>query len=307
MSGDVEIGAVRPGLPYDEWRDTLETLHMWSQVVGKIQLALARPVNHWWHVAQPVTSRGLTTGPLPHGERTFQIDVDLVEHACRVVVSDGAAGQVALRPMAVAEFHDALMAELGALGLAVDFWRRPVEVEDAIRFDEDRSHSSYDAGQVTRFFHALAGADRILKRFRGEFIGKSSPVHFFWGSFDLAVTRFSGRTAPPHPGGIPNLADWVTREAYSHELFSAGWWPGNDAYPEPAFYAYAYPEPAGFADAPVPSGGAYHPELHEFLLPWPAAGEDSDVSSEAVLAFLRSAYSAAADLGRWDRQALEPE
>lgn len=307
VSGHAEMGGVRDGLPYDEWRDTLETLHMWTQVVGKVQLALAAPVNHWWHVAQHVTSRGLTTRPLPHGERTFQIDLDLVEHACRVIVSDGGAGQVALRPMAVAEFHDALMAELAALGLNVRFWRRPVEVQDAIPFDEDRSHHSYDADRVTHFFEALSGADRILEEFRGEFTGKSSPVHFFWGSFDLAVTRFSGRTAPPHPGGIPNLADWVTREAYSHELFSAGWWPGNAAYPEPAFYAYAYPEPAGFPDARVPSGAAYHPDLREFLLPWPGTGDGSGPSSEAVLAFLRSAYSAAADLGGWDRRALERE
>jgi hypothetical protein len=257
-------------------------------------------------VTQLVTSRGLTTASLPHRERTFQIDLDLVEHACHVVVSDGSAGQVPLRPMAVAEFHDALMAELDALGLDVSFWRQPVEVHDPIRFDEDRVHHSYDAGQVTRFFHALAGADRILKEFRGGFIGKSSPVHFFWGSFDLAVTRFSGRTAPEHPGGIPNLADWVTREAYSHELFSAGWWPGSDAHPEPAFYAYAYPEPAGFAEARVGSGAVYDPNLREFVLPWYGAGGDSDPSPEAVLAFLRSAYVAAADLGGWDRREQEP-
>lgn len=293
------------GLPYDEWRDTLETLHMWTQLVGKVQLALAPPVNHWWHVTQHVTSRGLTTGPLPHGARTFQIDLDLVEHNCRVVVLDGDGGQVPLRPMTVAEFHDALMAELDALGLDVQFWRQPVEVQNPVRFDEDRSHHSYDADRVTRFFRALAGADRILKQFRGEFIGKSSPVHFFWGGFDLALTRFSGRTAPPHPGGIPNMADWVTREAYSHELFSTGWWPGNEAYPEPAFYAYAYPEPAGFSEARVRSGAAYHPELREFLLPWPGADPDSGPSSDAVLAFLRSAYAAAADLGGWDRRSLE--
>jgi hypothetical protein len=293
-------------LPYDEWRDTLETLHMWTQIIGKIQLALAPWVNHWWHVTQQVTSRGLTTGPLPHGERTFQIDLDLVHHACRIVVSDGGEAQVPLRPMAVAEFHDSLIMELGALGIRVDFWRQPVEVQSPIRFDEDRVHHSYDAERATRFFRALAGADRILRQFRGEFIGKSSPVHFFWGGFDLAVTRFSGRAAPPHPGGIPNMADWVTREAYSHEVFSAGWWPGNEACPEPAFYAYAYPEPAGFAEAHVPSDAAYHTGLREFLLPWPGAGADSGASPEAVLAFLRSAYTATADLGAWDRSGLEP-
>jgi hypothetical protein len=207
----------------------------------------------------------------------------------------------------VAEFHDALMADLGALGLDVAFWRRPVEVPDPIRFDEDRTHHAYDADRVTRFFHALAGADTILKRFRGEFMGKSSPVHFFWGSFDLAVTRFSGRTAPPHPGGIPNLADWVTRDAYSHELFSAGWWPGNDAYPLPAFYAYAYPEPAGFAAARIPPGAVYHTELREFILPWPGTDGAASPSADDVLAFLRSAYAATADLGGWDRRGLEPD
>jgi hypothetical protein len=294
------------GLPYAEWRDTLATLHMWTQIIGKIQLALAPPVNHWWHVTQLVTSRGLTTGSLPHGARTFQIDLDLVEHVCRIVVSDGREAQVRLRPMAVAEFHDALMAELGVLGLDVSFWRQPVEVHDPIRFDEDRTHRSYDADRVNRFFHALAGANRILKQFRGGFLGKSSPVHFFWGSFDLAVTRFTGRTAPEHPGGVPNLADWVTREAYSHEVFSAGWWPGSEAYPAPAFYAYAYPEPAGFAEASGASGATYHPELREFVLPWPVTGGDSDPSPEAVLAFLQSAYLAAADLGGWDRRGLEP-
>ena len=294
------------GLPYDEWRDTLETVHMWTQIVGKIQLALAPPVNHWWHIAQHVTARGLTTGPLPHGQRTFEIDLDFVDHVCRVLVSDGDVARVALEPMPVAEFHDRLVAELDERGLHVDFWRRPVEILDPIAFDEDRVHRSYAAERVTRFFQALAGADRILRQFRGEFIGKSSPVHFFWGSFDLAVSRFSGRPAPPHPGGIPNLADWVTRAAYSHEVFSAGWWPGNEAYPKPAFYAYVYTEPEGFSEAQVPSGASYHPDLREFVLPWPeerGAGPDAD----GVLAFLHSAYSAAADLGEWDRRELEPQ
>jgi hypothetical protein len=288
------------GLPYDEWRDTLDTLHMWTQVVGKVQLALAPPVNHWWHVAQQVTPRGLTTGPLPHGERTFGIDMDFVEHVCRITVSDGDTAGVPLRPMPVAEFHDRLVAVLDERGLHVDFWRQPVEVTDPIAFDEDHVHRSYDAEGVTRFFQALSGADRILRRFRGEFIGKSSPVHFFWGSFDLAVSRFSGRPAPAHPGGIPNLADRVTRSAYSHELFSAGWWPGREAYPAPAFYAYAYPEPVGFAEARVPSGATYHPDLREFVLPWPDGGGASP-DAEEVLAFLRAAYAAAADLGGWSR------
>lgn len=294
------------GLPYHEWRDTLQTLHMWTQVVGKIQLALAHPVNHWWHIAQLVSARGLTTGPLPHGDRTLEIEMDFVEHECRVVISDGGLARVPLEPMAVAEFHDRLMAELDQRGLHVDFWRQPVEVPDPIPFDQDRVHRSYEAQQVTRFFRALSGANDILQRFRGEFVGKSSPVHFFWGSFDMAVSRFSGRRAPPHPGGIPNVADWVTRSAYSHEVFSAGWWPGSDAFPEPAFYAYIYPEPDGFAEAQVSSGGAYHTDLREFLLPWPVSGRPGPDAAH-ILAFLRSVYSAAADLAAWEREELEPQ
>ena len=293
------------GQPYEAWRESLGTLHMWTQIVGKIQLALAPSVNHWWHIAQHVTTRGLGTGPLPHGDRTFEIDLDLVEHECRITISDGSAARVPLLPMTVAEFHDRLVGALREHGLEVDFWRRPVEVANPIPFDEDRVHRSYEAEKVTSLFRALAGADRILRRFRGEFIGKSSPVHFFWGSFDLAVTRFSGRAAPPHPGGFPSLADWVTREAYSHEVFSAGWWPGSEAFPQPAFYAYAYPEPEGFPEARVTSGGAYHQDLHEFVLPWPAPAE-ATVDEEGALAFLRSAYAAAADLGGWNRSELEP-
>lgn len=293
-----------PALPYADWKDTLATLHMWSQIVGKIRLALAPPVNHTWHVALPVTARGLTTGSLPHGSRFFQIDLDFVAHACRIAVSDGREDEIALRPMAVADFHQALMSSLAELDLAVDIWPGPVEVIDPIRFDQDRTHASYDTDAATRFFRVLARADAVLKTFRGGFIGKSSPVHFFWGSFDLAVTRFSGRPAPVHPGGIPNLADHITRESYSHELFSAGWWPGGEAYPEPAFYAYAYPGPDGFGDARVPTGAFYHQDMGEFLLPWSVARAAPD-AERAVLDFLEATYSAAADLGRWDRAALD--
>ena len=278
---------------------------MWTQIIGKIQLALAAPLNHWWHIAQRVTSRGLSTGPLPDADRTFQIDLDLVRHLCDVRVSDGAERRIPLRPMPVAAFHDELCTALEALGIRVDFWRRPVEVQNPIRFDQDHTHKSYDADQVTRFFHALAGADRVLERFRGEFIGKSSPVHFFWGSFDLASSRFSGRQAPPHPGGIPNLADRVTREAYSHEVFSVGWWPGNEAYPRAAFYAYAYPEPPGFGEVRMPAGAAYERTLGEFVFPCAVSSGDDVTEADDVLAFLRTAYSAAADLGGWDRAALE--
>ena len=294
-----------PALSWDEWHDTLETLHMWSQVVGKIRLALAPPVNHGWHVTFQVTSRGLTTGTMAHDSRYFQIDFDLLTHACRIVVSDGHEEEIALRPMAVADFHEALMSSLARLGLEVDIWTRPVEVEDPIRFEQDHRHASYHAAAVTRCFQAMARADDVLRTFRGGFIGKSSPVHFFWGGFDLAVTRFSGRTAPEHPGGVPNLADRVTREAYSHELFSAGWWPGTEAYPEAAFYAYAYPEPAGFGEVPrLPEGAFYHPELREYLLPWSVARAAPDPEG-IVLAFLETTYAAAADLGAWDRRALE--
>lgn len=294
-----------PALPLEAWRDTLTTLHMWTQVVGKVRLALAPPVNHWWHVAFPVTSRGFTTMAMPHGSRAFQIDFDFVEHIARITVSDGLEGAVALGPRSVADFHQALMAELRSLGLEVDIWPNPVEIENPIPFTEDSQHRAYDRERVGRFWAALQRADRVLKRFRGEFVGKSSPVHFFWGSFDLAVTRFSGRPAPEHPGGIPNLADRVTREGYSHELFNAGWWPGNDAYPEPAFFAYAYPAPGGFADAPVaPDAAFYHESLQEFLLPWEAVRRAPD-PEDMVLAFLRSTYTAAADLGEWDRQALD--
>jgi hypothetical protein len=295
-----------PALPFDEWRDTLATLHMWTQVVGKVRLALAPAENHWWHVAFPVTSRGLTTGATPCGARTFQVDFDFVEHVARITVSDGLEGAVALGPRSVADFHRALMAELRALGLDVAIWPKPVEVVESIPFHEDHRHDAYDRDRVDRFWQALQRADRVLKRFRGEFHGKSSPVHFFWGSFDLAVSRFSGRPAPEHPGGFPNLADWVTREAYSHEVFSAGWWPGHDAYPEPAFYAYAYPEPAGFAAAAAaPDDAFYHDDLREFVLPWEAVRRAND-PDDAVLAFLRSAYAAAAELGDWPRSAPEP-
>lgn len=295
-----------PALPLEEWSETLATLHMWTQVVGKVRLALAPPTNHWWHVAFPVTSRGLTTTATPYGSRTFQIDFDFIDHVARIRVSDGLEGGVALGPRSVADFHQALMAELRALGLDVGIWTRPVEVEEAIPFEDDHQHRSYDRERVARFWHALQRADGVLKRFRGEFLGKSSPVHFFWGSFDLAVSRFSGRTAPEHPGGFPNLGDWVVREGYSHELFSAGWWPGNQAFPEPAFYAYAYPEPEGFSEASVaPAGAFYHETLREFVLPWEAVRRLRD-PEQRVLDFLRSAYAAAAELGQWDRRALEP-
>lgn len=300
-----EVAADWPALPLEEWRETLTTLHMWTQVVGKVRLALAPPVNHWWHVAFEVTARGLSTTSTPHGSRTFQIDFDFVDHVARITASDGLQGAVALGPRSVADFHQALMAELGALGLDVGIWTRPVEIENPIPFDQDHRPGAYDREAVGRFWHALLQVDRVMKRFRGEFLGKSSPVQFFWGSFDLAVTRFSGRPAPEHPGGIPNLADRVTREGYSRELFNAGWWPGNDAYPAPAFFAYAYPAPQGFATASIaPDDAFYHDTLQEFILPYEAVRR-APHPEEAVLTFFRSAYASAADLGEWDREALE--
>ena len=299
--------ATWPALPLDEWRDTLETLHMWTQVVGKIRLARAPHANHWWHVPLYLTARGLTTSPIPDGTRLFQIDFDLIDHQLWIRADDGRERSVELAPRTVADFYAEVMSSLRALGIDVPIWTRPVEVVDPIPFEEDDRHASYDAGYAERCWRALAQATRVLERFRGEFIGKSSPVHFFWGSFDLAVTRFSGRVAPRHPGGIPNLADWVTREAYSHELTSAGWWPGNDLHPAPAFYAYAYPAPEGFAGAGVePEQAYFHEELGEFLLPYDAVRSAAD-PDEMLLRFLRSTHAAAAELGGWDRAALEQD
>jgi hypothetical protein len=294
-----------PALPLAAWRDTYDTLHRWAQLVGKTRLALAPRENHWWHTTLYVTARGLTTSPIPYGDRAFEVDFDFVDHNLIVRTGDGAARALALVPRSVADFYREYTRILDALGLRVRLWPVPVEVERAIPCDEDTVHASYDAEAAHRFWRALAQADRVLKAFRGRFLGKSSPVHFFWGSFDLACTRFSGRRAPEHPGGVPNVPDWVTREAYSHECISAGWWPGGGPVQEPAFYAYAYPEPKGLAEAPVrPAAARYHPGVREFLLPYDAvrAAERPD---EALLEFLQSTYEAAADLAGWDRAALE--
>ena len=294
-----------PALPLAEWRDTYATLHMWSQIVGKTRLALAPMENHWWQIALYVTARGLTTSPMPHGDRTFAVDFDFLDHALLVRASDGSARSIPLAPRAVAEFYAEYVAMLDTLGLDVRIMPRPVEVVTAIPFARDREHASYDPDAAQRWWRALVQADRVLKRFRGRFQGKASPVHFFWGSFDLATTRFSGRPAPRHPGGAPNCADYVMVEAYTHECASAGFWPGGDGLPEPAFYAYAYPEPAGYAGAVVrPDGAYYHPDMHEFILPYEvvctAASPD-----DTLLEFLQSTYGAAADLGAWDRAALD--
>ena len=294
-----------PPLPFEPWRATCETLHLWTQVVGKIRLARAPRTNHWWDAALYVTPRGLSTSSMPFDGRTLDITFDFRRHHLCFDSSDGRDGQFALQPFTVAEFYEHVMDVLGSLGFECRIWPQAVEVQEEIRFDKDRTHKSYDPEAVERFHQALIVADRVLKEFRSRFLGKSSPVHFFWGSFDMAVSRFSGRSAPEHPGGIPHLADWVTREAYSHETISCGWWPGNGSLPEPAFYAYAYPEPSGLAGAAIePAGAYYHPQLREFILPYEAA-RTADDPRQAVLAFLQSTYARAADLAGWDRAALE--
>jgi hypothetical protein len=277
---------------------------MWTQIIGKIRLAQAPMINHWWQVPLYVTSRGLTTSPIPYGPRTFQIDLDFIEHRLQISVDDGRREGFALGPRSVADFHSELMGRMRSLGLEVPIWTMPCEIEHPIRFEDDHQHSAYDSEFANRFWRVLVQADRVLTAFRARFLGKVSPVHFFWGSFDLAVTRFSGRRAPTHPGA-PNVADKVTREAYSHEVSSAGFWPGAAGLSEPVFYAYAYPQPAGFAQAAVaPVAASYSTAFGEFLLPYDAvrlAGEPDDL----LLQFLQSTYEAAADLGRWDRAILE--
>lgn len=296
-----------PALPLDEWRDSCATLHMWTQVVGKVRLALSPPINHWWHVALYVTARGLTTSPMPHGPRTFQIDFDFIDHVLRIEASDGAARAFPLAPYPVSGFYHKLMDALDALDLGVRILPRPVEVVEAIPFEEDDVHAAYDPDYANRFWRILASSARVMREFRGGFLGKASPVHFFWGSFDQAVTLFSGRAAPPHPGGFPNLADRVAREAYSRECSSAGFWPGNGApaIDAPAFYAYAYPEPPGYPDHPVRPGEAfYSPDMREFVLPYEAVRTAADPAA-TLRAFLDSTYEAAAERGGWDRPALE--
>lgn len=299
--------AAWPEAPVAGWLATAATLQMWSQIVGKVRLARAPRENHWWHVALYLTARGLTTSPMPDGNGAFQIDFDFVDHALLIAKSDGRREAMKLAEIrSVAEFYTAFTRRLDALGIDVPIWPVPVEVAVAVPFTENSAECVYVPETAERLWRILLLADLALKRFRGGFLGKSSPSHFFWGSFDLAMTRFSGRPAPAHPGGVPNLADWVTREAYSHEVWSAGFWPGTaGGYERPAFYAYAYPEPTGFAAAKVlPGTAAYHPTLREFLLPYDAVRSLPDPGA-AVAEFLQSTYSAAAGLGGWDRAALE--
>ena len=294
-----------PALPYEAWKDTCTTLQLWTQIVGKIRLAKTPWINHSWHVTLYVTPRGLTTSPIPYDRRAFQIDFDFIDHALLIQTSDGATRRLALEARSVAEFHDALMAALAELDIRVRIHGRPNEVADPIPFRQDRVHAAYDADYAQRFWRVLLQADRVFKQFRTRFLGKVSPVHFFWGSFDHAVTRFSGRTAPPHPGGIPNLPDAVTREAYSHEVSSAGFWPGGGGVDYPVFYSYAYPTPAGFAAAPVrPEAAFFHGQLGEFILPYDAV-RTAPAPDAMLLEFLQTTYEAAADGANWDRAALE--
>jgi hypothetical protein len=293
-----------PALDAPGWMDTVTTLHMWSQIVGKTRMQFAPMTNHWWNVAMYVTPRGLTTSPIDCGVTTFEIEFDLVGHALRIRDAAREDG-FALEPMTVRAFHARYVELLRRFGVELHILGRPVEVADAIPFAADDTHHSYDAAWARNFAGALVRADAVLKAFRGGFLGKSSPVHFFWGGFDLAVTRFSGRPAPRHPGGIPNVADWVMHEAYSHEVASCGFWPGSAWYPNAGFYAYAYPEPAGYADARVvPAAAGYDKALGEYVLPYDAVRRSDDPARD-VRAFLESTYVAAADLGRWDRASLE--
>ena len=294
-----------PDLPLAGWADTCATLHLWTQVVGKIRLAYAPMVNHWWQVPLYVTCRGLTTSPIPHGGTSFQIDFDFIDHVLTIRTSTGDIETIMLGPRTVADFYAEVMGRLRGLGLETRIWTMPVEIPDAVPFEQDRTHAAYDRDCVTRFWRALVQVDRVFTRFRGQFLGKVSPVHFFWGSFDMAVTRFSGRTAPPLAGGSPHLGTWVMREAYSHEVSSVGFWPGNGGFGKPAFYSYAYPEPPGFAVAPIlPHATYYDPGLGQHILPYDAVRQAKS-PDEDLMQYLSGTYGAAADLGRWDRAALE--
>jgi len=294
-----------PELPYPAWRDTCATLHLWTQVVGKIRLVLVPWLNHSWHVTLHVTARGLATPLIAVGEREFQIEFDFVDHVLWIRTTDGDFRQVMLRRVSVAEFYADVMIALTELGLAVRVDEMPNEIADGIPFSQDRVHAAYDPDFANRFWHVLLRAHEVFSHFRTAFLGKASPAHFFWGSFDLAVTRFSGRRAPPHPGGIPHLADAVTREAYSHEVSSAGFWPGGGPIDYAAFYSYAYPVPAGFASAPVrPAQAFFSKELGEFILTYDAV-RTAPEPKRALMEFLQSTYEAAADLGRWNRAELE--
>jgi hypothetical protein len=293
-----------PELPWRDWEPTISTLHMWLQIVGKVRLALAPALNHWWHVPLYVTARGLTTSPIPYGDHEFEVDLDFVDHVLQVRDADPGSFTMALEPRSVASFYRDFLSGLRDRGVEVVISKRPVEVADPIPFDQDERHASYDPQHAQLLWRAMVQVDRVLKGFQTGFVGKASPVHLFWGGFDLTTTRFSGRAAPRHPGGVQNCPDWVMAEAESGQNFTAGWWPLSDA--GPAFYSYAYPEPPGFRTASVrPDDTSFDDRLGEFLLPYDAVRVAADPDA-AVLEFLQSTYEAGADLGGWDRRALEP-
>jgi hypothetical protein len=289
-----------PELPLEAWQDTYTTLHMWTQIVGKVRLALSPRINHWWEVALYVNSRGLTTSAIPYGDRIFEVQFDFIDHKLIIQTSWGSSKTLVLRPQSVADFYAEFMAALRLLGVAVKIWTMPCEVPNPVHFESDTQHHSYDPECAHRFWQVLIRCENVFEEFRAGFIGKDSPVHFFWGSFDLCVTRFSGRRAPERPG-----ADSITREAYSHEVISAGFWPGGGEIKGPAFYAYAAPEPAGLAEQPVlPAAAFYHPQMKEFLLMYDDVRRAAS-PRQALLSFLQSTYEAGANLAHWDRKELE--
>jgi hypothetical protein len=294
-----------PDLPLAAWRETCDTLQLWTQIAGKVRLKLTPLINHWWNVTFRVSARGLVAPANCYRGRTFDIIFDLVDHQLRIATSDGRVESFALAPMAVADFYAAFMERLHRLGIDVQIWTTPSEIENAVPFERDRSHAQYDPEYAARFRQALVQSARVMTEFRARFIGKVSPVHFFWGSFDLALTRFSGRTAPPPKGVTPNVAPWVMAEAYSHEVSSCGFWPGNGGFGYPAYYVYAYPEPAGYGETPLTTAAAsYNKDLGQFILPYDAVRQARDPDA-LLLGFLQETYAAAADLAKWDRKALE--
>ncbi|MFZ0288890.1 MAG: DUF5996 family protein [Candidatus Sulfotelmatobacter sp.] len=300
VSAQTPNQAAWPELPLDAWQDTYDTLHMWTQIVGKVRLALSPRVNHWWEVPLYVNARGLTSSAIPYRDGIFEVQFDFIEHTLTIQSSWGASKSLALKPQTVADFYAEFMSALRSLGIAVKIWTMPVEVPNPVRFESDTQHASYDPEYAHRLWQILILCDTVFKKFRAGFIGKDSPVHFFWGSFDIAVTRFSGRRAPEKPESDP-----ITREAYSHEVISAGFWPGGGEVKGPAFYAYAAPEPTGFAQQSVqPQAAFYHPQLREFLLMYDDVRRSAS-PRETLLSFLQSTYEAGANLAHWDRKELE--
>jgi hypothetical protein len=294
-----------PDLPLDAWSDTCDTLHLWTQIVGKVRIAVTPLINHWWNSTFLVTARGLAAPAMPYAGGTFDVIFDFANHRLVIEASDCRIESFALKPMAVADFYAEFMQRLHTLGIDVHIWTMPCEIENAVPFDQDRAHAEYDPIYAQKFWRALVQANRVMNEFRTRFIGKVSPVHFFWGSFDLAVTRFSGRTAPPPKGVTPNVAAWVMAEAYSHEVSSCGFWPGNGGFGYPAFYVYAYPEPVGYGDTRLQTpGAAYNKNLGQFILPYDAVRQAPDPDA-VLLGFFQETYEAAADLAKWDRKALE--